>query len=101
MSYQPWMGRDHLRDLCRHYRQAGRAIGMTAGCFDILHVGHLKLLSALRQQCSVVVVGLNSDVSVRRLKGDGRPINSQSDRAEMLLGLKSVCLVGLIEEDDP
>jgi D-beta-D-heptose 7-phosphate kinase/D-beta-D-heptose 1-phosphate adenosyltransferase len=74
---------------------------MTAGCFDILHVGHLKLLQALSQRCSLVVVGLNSDASVHRLKGDGRPFNSQYERAEMVVGLKTVSLVGLIEEDDP
>lgn len=101
MSDTPWMERQSLRDLCRHYRASHQSIGMTTGCFDILHIGHLNLLQSLRQRCSLVVVGLNSDVSVRRLKGDGRPFNSQSDRAEMLLGLKAVCLVGLIEEDNP
>jgi rfaE bifunctional protein nucleotidyltransferase chain/domain len=101
MSYHPWMDRQSLRNLCQHYYEAGRTIGMTAGCFDILHVGHLRLFQALRQKCSIVVVGINTDTSVRRLKGDGRPINPERERADMVLGLKSVCLVALIEEDTP
>lgn len=71
----------------------------TNGCFDILHVGHLRYLEKSKALGDVLVVGLNSDASVKRLKGESRPINNQDDRAEMLLGLKAVDYVVIFEED--
>ncbi len=82
-------------------RSAGKKIVFTNGCFDILHVGHLRYLQDAKDLADVLIVGLNSDASVRRLKGDDRPIVCEEERAEMLLGLKSVDFVCLFEEDTP
>jgi len=76
-------------------------IGFTNGCFDLLHPGHVKLLAEARAACDRLVVGLNSDVSVRRLKGDGRPVQQQAARAEVLAALAAVDLVVLFDEDTP
>ena len=73
----------------------------TNGCFDILHVGHLRYLQEAAALGDRLVVGLNSDTSVKRLKGDTRPIFSEQERREMLLGLKPVDEVALFEEDTP
>jgi rfaE bifunctional protein nucleotidyltransferase chain/domain len=69
---------------------AGETIVLTNGCFDILHVGHVRYLAAARRLGNVLVVGLNSDASVRELKGPGRPLNSEQDRAEVLAALQAV-----------
>lgn len=69
---------------------AGKTLVFTNGCFDILHVGHVRYLAAARQLGEVLVVGLNSDDSVRELKGPGRPLNSEEDRAEILAALEVV-----------
>lgn len=68
----------------------GKKIVFTNGCFDILHVGHVRYLTTAKTFGDVLVVGLNTDESVRKLKGSSRPINNQDDRAEVLLGLKAV-----------
>ena len=75
---------------CDGLKQSGKQIVFTNGCFDILHAGHVRYLTAAKNFGDVLIVGLNTDESVRRLKGDSRPINSQFDRAEVLLGLKAV-----------
>jgi rfaE bifunctional protein nucleotidyltransferase chain/domain len=69
---------------------AGKAIVFTNGCFDILHVGHVRYLAAAKRLGDVLVVGLNSDASARELKGAGRPLNSQEDRAEVMAALEAV-----------
>lgn len=73
----------------------------TNGCFDILHTGHIKLLREARNLGDILIVGLNSDSSVRRIKGKGRPVNSQKDRKEMLLALKYVDKVVIFNELTP
>jgi len=73
----------------------------TNGCFDILHVGHVAYLEQSRALGKYLIVGLNSDASVRRLKGDTRPINGQEDRKRMLLALRSVDAVYIFDEDTP
>ena len=75
---------------CEDLRQHGRQIVFTNGCFDILHAGHVRYLTTAKSFGDVLIVGLNTDESVRRLKGVNRPINTQDDRAEVLLGLKAV-----------
>ena len=77
-----------------------KTIVATNGCFDILHVGHSRYLSQSRSLGDLLVVGLNSDLSVRRLKGLARPINNQDDRAELLLALTAVDYVVIFDEDD-
>lgn len=83
------------------WRREGLSVGFTNGCFDILHAGHVSLLHAARAQCDRLVLGLNSDASVRRLKGEGRPVNDQHDRACVLAALASVDAVIVFEEDTP
>lgn len=79
----------------------GRRLVFTNGCFDILHPGHVRYLQFARRQGDALVVGLNTDASVRRGKGPKRPINSEEDRAEVLLGLGAVDYVVLFDEDEP
>ncbi len=83
------------------WRKQGLKIGFTNGCFDILHPGHVKLLTAARGACDRLIVGLNSDSSVRRLKGESRPVQNERARAEVLSALEAVDLVVLFEEDTP
>ncbi len=83
------------------WRKQDLRIGFTNGCFDILHPGHVKLLTAARGACDRLIVGLNSDASVRRLKGEGRPVQDERARAEVLAALEAVDLVALFEEDTP
>ncbi|MBC7197588.1 MAG: D-glycero-beta-D-manno-heptose 1-phosphate adenylyltransferase [Deferribacterales bacterium] len=73
----------------------------TNGCFDILHIGHLRYLEEAKKLGDILVVGVNSDDSVKRLKGEKRPINKLNERMEMLAGLKPVDYVTYFEEDTP
>ncbi len=82
-------------------RAAGRRVVFTNGCFDILHAGHARYLHEARREGDVLVVGLNSDTSVRRLKGEGRPVVCESDRAELLASLDCVDYVVVFGEDTP
>jgi D-beta-D-heptose 7-phosphate kinase / D-beta-D-heptose 1-phosphate adenosyltransferase len=91
-------------DLATHlveWRRQGLRIGFTNGCFDILHPGHVKVLTAARGACDRLIVGLNSDASVKRLKGEGRPVQDEQARAEVLAALEAVDLVAIFEEDTP
>jgi D-beta-D-heptose 7-phosphate kinase/D-beta-D-heptose 1-phosphate adenosyltransferase len=83
------------------WRRQGQRIGFTNGCFDILHPGHVKLLTAARAACDRLIVGLNSDGSVRRLKGADRPVQHERARAEVLAALEAVDLIVVFEEDTP
>lgn len=83
------------------WRKQGLRVGFTNGCFDILHPGHVKVLTAARAACDRLVVGLNSDASTRRLKGEGRPVQNERARAEVLAALEAVDLVVIFEEDTP
>jgi D-beta-D-heptose 7-phosphate kinase / D-beta-D-heptose 1-phosphate adenosyltransferase len=83
------------------WRKQNLRIGFTNGCFDILHPGHVKLLTAARGVCDRLIVGLNSDASVKRLKGETRPVQNERARAEVLAALEAVDLVVLFEEDTP
>ncbi len=82
-------------------RRAGKKIVFTNGCFDILHVGHVRYLAAARSEGDLLVVGLNSDTSVRAIKGDRRPLVNQDQRAEVLASLACVDYVVLFDESDP
>jgi D-beta-D-heptose 7-phosphate kinase / D-beta-D-heptose 1-phosphate adenosyltransferase len=83
------------------WQKQGLRVGFTNGCFDILHPGHVKLLTAARGACDRLIVGLNSDASVKRLKGEDRPMQNERARAEVLAALEAVDLVVLFEEDTP
>jgi D-beta-D-heptose 7-phosphate kinase/D-beta-D-heptose 1-phosphate adenosyltransferase len=93
--------RNNISELCSDQRAAGKKIVFTNGCFDLLHVGHVDLLERAKTLGDVLIVGLNSDESVRRLKGDSRPINNLQARAKVLLALQSVDAVVIFEEDTP
>jgi D-beta-D-heptose 7-phosphate kinase / D-beta-D-heptose 1-phosphate adenosyltransferase len=95
------MDRRELDALLAEWRKQGLKIGFTNGCFDILHPGHVKLLTAARGACDRLIVGLNSDASVKRLKGESRPVQDERARAEVLSALEAVDLVVLFEEDTP
>ena len=83
------------------WRKQDQRIGFTNGCFDLLHPGHIKVLAGARAACDRLVVGLNGDASVRRLKGEGRPIQNMHARAEVLAALEAVDLVVIFEQDTP
>jgi len=83
------------------WRKQGLRIGFTNGCFDLLHPGHIKLLAGARAACDRLVVGLNGDASVTRLKGQGRPVQPVEARAELLAALEAVDLVVVFDEDTP
>jgi D-beta-D-heptose 7-phosphate kinase/D-beta-D-heptose 1-phosphate adenosyltransferase len=85
----------------KRWREEGRRVVFTNGCFDLLHPGHVRLLEAARAEGEVLVVGLNSDDSVRRLKGEGRPILPEAERAETLLALEAVDRVVIYGDDTP
>jgi D-beta-D-heptose 7-phosphate kinase/D-beta-D-heptose 1-phosphate adenosyltransferase len=83
------------------WRDAGLTVGFTNGCFDILHPGHLKVLEEAKSRCGRLIVGLNSDASVKRLKGPTRPVNDAESRARVLSGLSAVDAVVVFDEDTP
>ncbi len=87
--------------LARFGRPRERTVVFTNGRFDLLHPGHVEYLAQARALGDVLVVGLNSDASVRRLKGAGRPLVAEADRAAVLAGLRSVDAVTLFDEDTP
>ncbi|GAB4363567.1 MAG: D-glycero-beta-D-manno-heptose 1-phosphate adenylyltransferase [Deltaproteobacteria bacterium] len=95
------IARKAIRTLCSRLRRRGKRIVFTNGCFDILHAGHAQYLRRAAQLGDILVVGLNSDASVRRLKGPGRPVQRAADRAYLLASLASVDCVVVFAEDTP
>lgn len=95
------LNREELARRCNAWRGSGKKIVFTNGCFDLLHTGHLDYLARAASLGNVLVVGLNSDASVKRLKGPERPINNQDDRALALAALLLVDAVCIFEEDTP
>jgi rfaE bifunctional protein nucleotidyltransferase chain/domain len=89
---------DELKEKSGHLRYAGKRVVATNGCFDILHVGHVRYLAAARKLGDALVLGVNGDNSVLHLKGEGRPINREQDRAEVLAALESVDYVTIFPE---
>jgi D-beta-D-heptose 7-phosphate kinase/D-beta-D-heptose 1-phosphate adenosyltransferase len=92
---------ESVQQLVARWRDLGLRIAFTNGCFDLLHPGHVALLNQARRSADRLVVGLNSDLSVRRLKGPGRPVQSEVARATVLASLKSVDAVVIFQEDTP
>jgi D-beta-D-heptose 7-phosphate kinase/D-beta-D-heptose 1-phosphate adenosyltransferase len=90
-----------LDERLAEWRRSGLRIGFTNGCFDLLHPGHVKVLAGARAACDRLVVGLNGDASVTRLKGKGRPVQDVHARAEVLAALEAVDLVVVFDEDTP
>lgn len=94
-------GRARAREIAAAVRAQGGTVVATGGCFDLLHAGHVRTLAAARELGDCLIVCLNSDQSVRRLKGAGRPINVEADRIEVLSSLSSVDVVTVFDEDTP
>lgn len=93
----------HLHDFMTEFRehQPKAKLVFTNGCFDLLHVGHIRYLQSARKLGTFLFVGLNSDTSVKMLKGDSRPLQSQFDRAEILSALGCVDAVSIFDEETP
>lgn len=89
---------DHIDNICTVLRNEHKKIVFTNGCFDILHAGHVRYLQAARAFGDCLIIGLNSDASVRALKGEGRPVNGELDRAEVLGALRAVDYVVVFSE---
>ena len=90
---------ERIEEFAATLRAAGQRVVFTNGCFDILHAGHVRYLAAACALGDVLILGLNSDASVRRLKGETRPVNSEADRAEVVGALASVDYVVIFGED--
>lgn len=93
--------RENLRSLIDRIHQEGKTVVTTNGCFDILHVGHVKYLEKTKTFGDYLIVLLNSDKSVKSIKGPTRPVNNELDRAEVLSALRCVDYVVLFDEDSP
>jgi D-beta-D-heptose 7-phosphate kinase/D-beta-D-heptose 1-phosphate adenosyltransferase len=87
--------------MVRRLRRQGCTIAFTNGCYDILHVGHLHTLEWMKRRCDVLIVAVNSDASVRRLKGPGRPLVPARERARLLAALRPVAYVTIFSEPTP
>jgi rfaE bifunctional protein nucleotidyltransferase chain/domain len=91
---------DEVRRRVEEARAAGRTVSFANGCFDVLHVGHVRYLEGARAEADVLVVGVNGDGSVRRLKGEGRPVLPEGDRALLVAALRAVDHVVVFADDD-
>ena len=91
---------EEVRDRVREAREAGKTVAFANGCFDVLHVGHVRYLQGARAEADVLVVGVNGDESVRRLKGPERPILGEDDRAVLVAALRCVDHVIVFGDDD-
>lgn len=92
------MNRDALQTLCKAWREAGKTIGFTSGAFDILHAGHVDYLERAKGMCDVLIVGVNTDSSIKKYKGPDRPVNPEAQRVAVVAALESVDFVFPFEE---
>ncbi|MFH2093373.1 MAG: D-glycero-beta-D-manno-heptose 1-phosphate adenylyltransferase [Pseudomonadota bacterium] len=95
------VSRSRIKELSFQYKQAGKTIVFTNGCFDILHAGHVKYLSLAATYGQILILGLNSDQSVKRIKGDKRPVIKEDHRACVVAALGCIDHVVLFDEPDP
>ena len=92
---------DELAEQASRAREKGLKVVFTNGCFDLLHVGHVRYLAEAKNQGDILVMGLNSDKSVSRIKGPKRPVTPENERAEVLAALECVDFITLFDEPDP
>lgn len=92
------VSRDQIAEVAKKNKAAGKTLVFTNGCFDIIHAGHVRYLAEARKLGDCLIVGLNSDCSVRELKGPTRPVNHQEDRAEVMAALAAVDYVVVFDE---
>jgi rfaE bifunctional protein nucleotidyltransferase chain/domain len=97
----PILDERQLADALAKARAAGKTIAFANGCFDVLHVGHLRYLQDAARQADVLVVGINGDESVRELKGSGRPVMSEAERAELISAIRGVSYVTIFHDRSP
>ena len=93
--------KENLDNIIKKLKSENKKIVFTNGCFDILHAGHVRYLTESKKFGDILIVGLNSDVSVKKIKGESRPINPEMDRAEVLAGLEAVNYIVLFDETSP
>jgi rfaE bifunctional protein nucleotidyltransferase chain/domain len=93
--------KDELRDILRGLKGRGKKIVFTNGCFDILHIGHIRCLEEAKNRGDILIVALNSDQSIRSIKGPSRPFTPEAERAEVLSALACVDYVVIFDEPDP
>ena len=101
MSLEKIKSREEISRIVRRERAQGRWIVFTNGCFDLIHVGHVRLLERARSKGDCLIVGLNSDASIRRIKGDNRPILDEDQRGRIMASFRAVHYVVFFEEDTP
>jgi len=94
----PIMDRDSIVHEVTRLREGGNVIVLANGCFDLFHVGHVRYLAGAKDLGDILVVGVNSDIQARALKGEGRPVMPEEERAELVAGLRSVDLVTIFDE---
>ncbi len=97
----PILKDEALLDVLATERAAGKSIAFANGCFDVLHVGHIRYLQDAARVADVLVVGINGDASVRQLKGEGRPVMPEDERAEIISAIRGVTYVTIFHEDSP
>lgn len=95
------LSKDVLAHVCVELRQSGKSIVFTNGCFDIIHAGHVTYLAQAKRLGDILIIGMNSDSSVKILKGEGRPVNNENDRAAVLDSLRSVDFVTIFSDETP
>lgn len=93
--------RENIAEFVRNLQKSGKTVVATNGCFDILHVGHVRYLQKTKSFANYSLILLNSDKSVKSIKGEDRPINNENDRAEILCALSCVDYVVIFDEDSP
>ncbi len=98
---QKFCSLDQMNLLCQEYKKNGKTIVFTNGCFDIIHAGHVRYLTQAASLGDVLVLGLNSDASVRSIKGDKRPVICQEHRVQVICALECVDHVVLFDDSDP
>ena len=101
MTSRQALSRDELLRLRAAWRSSGKRVVFTNGCYDLLHCGHVRLLEQARSMGDILVLGLNTDASVQRMKGPTRPLIPQDDRATAALALEAVDAVTFFDEDTP
>jgi rfaE bifunctional protein nucleotidyltransferase chain/domain len=97
----PILSDGDLEEALAGERTAGRTIAFANGCFDVLHVGHIRFIQGAAATADVLVVGINSDSSVRELKGEGRPVMNEQERAEIISAIRGVSYVTVFSERSP
>lgn len=97
----PVLADDALLDALAEERANGKTIAFANGCFDVLHVGHIRYLQDASRVADVLVVGVNGDASVRELKGEGRPVMPEDERAEIISSIRGVSYVTIFHENSP